>query len=225
MGNNKCSALNWNLQEIKKSLPSLVKKVGEFYHDITVKYDVKMHDEKGLLKFEDRLCDDVQEFMELSRSKAKKAQAREFYTQQPKEVLSTSSKARITIKNYLGGLYYFTTDEIKVETDELYLIEAKHSNTKKLPSISDIRDGLLKMILYCNLENVMIDDVYYNSIPVLKLTSPQIKKGIISYQTDEEIHKLYKLNEFSTPEKSIIENLVKEGRHNNFFVEIQYGNI
>jgi len=68
-------------------------------------------------------------------------------TVQPKEVLSTLTKATITIENYLGGKYYFTTDEIKIEGENIYLIEGKHSKSALLPSNGDIKDGLLKMIL------------------------------------------------------------------------------
>ena len=36
--------------------------------------------------------------------------------------------------------------------------------------MEDIKDGLLKMILFTNLEDVKIDSKKYNSIAVLKLT-------------------------------------------------------
>ena len=39
-----------------------------------------------------------------------------------------------------------------------------------LPSIGDIKDGLVKMILFTNLEDVKIGDKNYNAKPVLKLT-------------------------------------------------------
>ncbi len=43
--------------------------------------------------------------MELSRDLAEKAQKRESVTSQPKEYL-TGEKAKLTIKNDLGGYYY-----------------------------------------------------------------------------------------------------------------------
>ncbi|WP_205013243.1 hypothetical protein, partial [Pseudomonas shirazica] len=79
-------------------------------------------------------------------------------TVQPKEALSTLTKASITIDNYLGGEYYFVTDEIKVEENKLYLIEGKHSRNSYLPSNGDIKDGLLKMILYTNLQTVTVNN-------------------------------------------------------------------
>ena len=84
----------------------------------------------------------------------------------------------------MGGEYYFVTDEIKVEENKLYLIEGKHSRNSYLPSNGDIKDGLLKMILYTNLQTVTVNNFPVHSIPVLKLTSTKIKGRILS--TDSE---------------------------------------
>lgn len=116
--------------------------------------------------------------MESSRQKAQLAQDREFLTIQPKEILATSSKAKITITNYLGGQYFFTVDEILIEDKNLFLIESKHSKSGKLPSIGDIKDGLLKMMIYTNLENVSIGKDLFVSLPILRLTSGKIEGEI-----------------------------------------------
>jgi hypothetical protein len=108
--------------------------------------------------------------MKLSRQLAEKAQKRERVTAQPKEHLM-GIKATLTVKNYLGGFYYFTCDEVEIHGDDLYLIEGKHSKEKELPSIGDIKDGLLKIMLFTNLENVQIEGKSYNPIPILKLTT------------------------------------------------------
>lgn len=47
----------------------------------------------------------------------------------------------------------------------------KHTKTAKLPSHDDIKDGLLRMILLTNLENVRIGETKYNPRPILKLTT------------------------------------------------------
>ncbi|MEJ5268385.1 MAG: hypothetical protein WHW07_11355, partial [Bacteroidales bacterium] len=113
-----------------------------------------------------------------SRQKAKEAQKREVKTIQPKESLSTLTKAKITIENYLGGKYYFTVDELVIQKSTLFLIEDKHSKISILPSIGDIKDGLLKMILFSNLKNVSVSGKEYKIIPTLKLTSSRIKDEI-----------------------------------------------
>jgi hypothetical protein len=98
-------------------------------------------------------------------------------TVQPKEIPATQTKAKITITNYPGGKYFFTVDEILIIDEKLFLIESKHSKGAKLPSVGDIKDGLLKMMLYTNLENVSIDDKSFASLPILRLTSEKIARG------------------------------------------------
>jgi hypothetical protein len=122
-----------------------------------------------------QLLKDKNEFMYLSRRLAEKAQLRDSITIQPKEKLS-GAKAILTIRNYLGGFYFFTADEAKIEDDNLYLIEGKHSISANLPSTSDIKDGLLKMMLFANLESVSVDGHSYKPVPVLKLTT-KTKRG------------------------------------------------
>lgn len=53
----------------------------------------------------------------------------------------------------------------------MHLIEAKHTRTGNLPSEGDIKDGLIKMILFTNLENVVVNRHKFYSVPVLKLTT------------------------------------------------------
>ncbi|MGB9640717.1 MAG: hypothetical protein ACPL4H_07365 [Anaerolineales bacterium] len=67
--------------------------------------------------------------MELSRKLAQQAQNRESLTMQPKEKMA-KRKAKITIKNYLGGLYFFPCDEFYTQDDKAFLIESKHSHIK-----------------------------------------------------------------------------------------------
>jgi hypothetical protein len=140
------SALHWNLNELNTNLHTIIDTVKTSYSAIEKSTGVKLHRLEGLDNFKNKIGHDVSQFMEFSREKAKKAQSRELVTIQPKEHLSTLTKAKITITNYLGGQYFFTVDEIKLE-ETLLLIEGKHSVNAKLPSKGDIKDGLLKMIL------------------------------------------------------------------------------
>ncbi|NOX18005.1 MAG: hypothetical protein GXO87_06965 [Chlorobi bacterium] len=141
-----------------------------------------------------------------------------------KESLSTDTKATITIENYLGGKYYFTTDEIKLKDSNVYLIEGKHSRAEFLPSIGDIKDGLLKMILYSNLKDVLVDGEPMKSVPVLKLTSPKISGSFSSNSNEEKLDDFFQLNSFSKRQKRTIENFVEESRINNFLVLIERSN-
>lgn len=222
INNYHSSALHWNLKEIRESLPPLIIKVKESYHQISTQLDVSLHNENGIDKFQKQILQGLNTFMETSREKAFLAQQREQKTVQPKENLSTLSKATITIKNYLGGLYFFTVDEIKINNDQLYLIESKHSKHSKLPSLSDIKDGLLKMILYSNLEQIQVNNNILTKIPVLKLSSSKLIGFINSSNTNHlYINNFTKNNKLSLTQINILTTLFTEANKNNFVVEIK----
>lgn len=175
----------------------------ESYKKISESLGVGMHSKESAENRVKELLKGKEVFMNLSRDLAQKAQQRESVTIQPKEKLM-GSKATLTIRNYLGGNYYFTSDEVELNKENVSLIEGKHSKDSKLPSIGDIKDGLLKMILFTNLEDVKIDGKNFKPISVLKLTTGEgfdIKKINIS-------------------EKEILDLLKKEAETNKFKVLI-----
>lgn len=215
------SALHWNLKEIKDTLPTIIGEAQKSYSNIGQKLSVSFHGSEGVERFKEQFLSGVNNFMETSRNKAREAQNREQHTIQPKELFSTETKATITIKNYLGGLYYLTTDEVITEGKVLFLIEGKHSRNSKLPSIGDIKDGLLKMMLYCNLKNVKVANNYYIPKPVLKLTSTKIMDEISSSDKKEDIKKFIKQNDFSLKHVNLIKNLFHEGKINGISIRIE----
>ena len=70
--------------------------------------------------------------------------------------------------------------------------------------IEDIKDGLLKMILFTNLDDVKIDGKQYTTIPVLKLT---IEKG-------------FKMENLNKSQREILDLLQKEAEIKNFQIKI-----
>ena len=160
--------------------------------------------------------------MTFSRGKAEKAQSREFVTLQPKESLSTLSKAKITITNYLGGQYFLTVDEIVITKEKVSLIEGKHSKNAILPSKGDIKDGLFKMILYCNLTDVTANGTKIKSEAVLSLTSSKLRGSISSNSTKGELTNFFKINNFSDTQILLVETAIKESRQNKFIIKLQY---
>ncbi|HEM56311.1 MAG TPA: hypothetical protein ENO30_06100 [Thermodesulfobium narugense] len=147
---------------------------------------------------------DFNKFKNFSREQALKAQYRESLTHQPKEK-TYGNKGTIDIKNYLGGLYHFTVDEVflNLEKNRACLVEAKHTKSAALPSEDDIKDGLLKIILYTNLK-----DLYYISeeqekmkinefMPMLRLTNEgKVKMSIKDYRVLESLLEEAKENHF-----------------------------
>lgn len=195
-------ALHWNLSQIDK-VGDIGQKALESYERISKKTKVGMHSKTSGERRINQLQEGKIKFMSLSRQLAEMAQRRESVTEQPKERLS-GTKGIITIKNYLGGFYYFTVDEIEVKGKDVYLIEAKHSKGS-LPSIGDIKDGFIKMILFTNLENAKMDGKNYNPKPVLKLT----------------IENHFDPKSLNATQRKVLELLYKEAKANRFLIRVK----
>lgn len=195
-------ALHWNIAQIDK-IGEIGKRTLEAYKKISDLTNVEMHSFDKALKRIEKISNDKDTFKSFSRELAHSAQERESHTLQPKEKVS-GDKATITIKNYLGGLYYLTCDEACINNNSVELIECKHSKDGVLPSIDDIKDGLVKMILFSNLENVSVDSKKYNPIPILKLTGG----------------KEFKIDLLKKRQLEILLKLQKEAINNNFKVII-----
>lgn len=222
IGNYHSSALHWNLKEVR-NISNLISIVQKSYSNLGNKLKVRFHNSQGLEDFKNQFKEDVNNFMVLSREKAKEAQARESKTTQPKELLKTLTKATITIKNYLGGLYFLTTDEVLIKGRTVYLIESKHTRKSLIPSKGDVKDGLLKMILYCNLEKVIIEGKEYEAVPVLNLTSAKLIGEVKSSETQSKLDKFLTENKFNTLQKKFVVELFLEAKTNNFKVILQNG--
>jgi hypothetical protein len=216
------SALHWNLNELKNNLHEIIDKTKESYEEISKQTGVSLHNFSGIDNFKTKIGKELETFMQFSREKAEKAQSREIATTQPKEALSTPTKAKITITNYLGGQYFFTVDETDIQNDTVYLIEGKHSSTTKIPSRNDIKDGLLKMMLYSNLVDVEVDGNKKKSKAVLNLTSTKLKGKISSEDTIEERDNFFSTNKIPAKNQVFIKELFKEAKDNNFILNVGF---
>lgn len=215
------SALHWNLKELQNNLSSLIDLVKKGYSFIERKTKVKLHAFNGIDDYKDNISMSADNFMSFSRDKSQRAQNRELAVYQPKENLGLGLKAKITISNYLGGLYFFTVDRVSACGKTVELIECKHSAKSVLPSEADIKDGLLKMILFSNLVNIKVNGKHMKGKAVLRLTSTKFKGGVYSSDGKEKIHKCLSDNNLRVKNISFIVALFNEARKNNFLVEIR----
>ncbi len=214
------SALHWNLKQIEH-LSEIIAKAKTAYAKISKSTGVELKSIHGIDSFADNIKKGRDEFMNYSRLKAHDAQSREFVTSQPKEHLATKSKARITIKNYLGGNYFLTVDEIKKYKNKISLLESKHSRKSVLPSNGDIKDGLLKMILFTNLEEVAIDGKFYTPEAVLNLTSSTVNGNISNVNSKNKIENWIKNNKLTQKQIEFLNSLFKEAKKNKFKITIK----
>jgi len=210
----------WNEREAKQ-LKAVFEKAKTAYAEISKQTKTYMHDAGGLdelIKF----AETPEKFIEFSRAKAQEAQKREFQTEQPKESLLTDTKAKVTINNALFGKYFFTCDETRIEGSTLYLIEAKHSQRAKFPSKNDIKDGLLKLMLYTNLSNVKIGKSAFNLRVMIRLTSSKLKGSINSDANGELIERFFAENNFALKDREFFKKLFAEARGNKFTIILDY---
>jgi len=222
------SALHWNLNQLEpEKLDELMTIVIENYRMISNKTGVKLHNEQNLESFRKRIISDYESFLNFSRDKAQKAQNREVLTIQPKELLGKGEKASIEIKNFYGGLYYFTIDEVITSEGKYRLIESKHTKSSLLPSNDDIKDGLLKMIVYSNidkLEDITHENSYQvNFVPVIRLTSSKLRGKISSTDNELKFESFLQENSFNKEQITVFYNLFKEAKMNKFEAIIEYG--
>lgn len=218
--NFKGTATEWNLKQLQ-NISLLLEKAKTAYAEIAQKNGVTLHDEKGLESFSKRISKSLEEFRAFSRSKSQNAQNREYQTLQPKEALSSDTKGRVTISDQSGGKYFFTCDETRLENKTIYLIEDKHSSRAKMPSPSDIKDGLLKMMLYSNLKNVQVGNEKVSARAVLRLTSSKIEGGISSESNEQEVESFLQTNRFNSNQKGFVKMLFQEARENSFVIKIE----
>ena len=215
------TAREWNEREAK-NLKSLFEKAKSSYKKIAEKTKTYLHDESKLDELI-KYAETTERFIGYSRRNSQNAQEREFVTIQPNESLSTLSKGKITITNALYGKYYFTVDETKIDSKTVYLIEAKHTKRAKFPSKNDIKDGLIKMMLYTNLQNVKYGKTPLDYKVQIRLTSEKLEGSINSNDAAEVFDKFCKDNLINAKEKTFLSKLFEEARKNNFTVILEHG--
>lgn len=182
----KQSALHWNRSLIEKSFVDIYKLALDSYEKISKETGVKVHDRSTQEQYLAKIMRDFENFKNISLSGSKGASIRETQTSHGFEYLSDGVKATFQIKNYLGGIYYLTTDEV-IQSKGVYIIqESKNSTTGFLPSLSDIKDGLFKLILYSNLDTLCLDTRPVNFESCLKLTGKEVS-GSLTMPCDESL--------------------------------------
>jgi hypothetical protein len=213
----KLDALHWNLNELNKNLLNVAELSKFHYKRISKQTGVEMHGERGISERIEVIRESVAKFQSNSRELASSAQNREYQTTQPKESV-IEDKATITIKNYLGGYYYFTVDEILISSNHLFLIEKKHSENSLVPSIADIKDGLVKMMLYTNFSELLVSGTSFSHHPTLGLTSKNVRGYCHTRSTEKELSSFFSINKFSEKATQALLNLFNEGRRNNILI-------
>lgn len=215
------SALHWNLHQLNaKNLANLISHTKTAYQNMAKNLSVNLHDSANIDKFAQKITKDRESFMSYSRQKAQNAQNREFLTIQPKEFIQSSTKSKIEIENYLGGYYYFTIDEVLEKGGTLCLVESKHSANAILPSNDDIKDGLLKLMLYNNLCEVWDLSGKKDFKIALQLTSNKLQSAVHLPTTAQNLNAFIATNKLKSNQGDMLRSLNAECEENGFEIWI-----
>jgi len=182
----KQSALHWNKNLFEEHFAEIFKKAMKSYEMISQETGVEIHDQTCLYTYLEKVTEDFEQFKNISLKSSESASKREIQTIHKAEYLNHGTKAKFVIENYLGGIYYLTADEIVVEEGVYVIQESKNTTTGFLPSLSDIRDGLFKLILYSNLSTLELQGKSVPFITRLKLTGLSVE-SILKLPCSDEI--------------------------------------
>ena len=210
------SALHYNLNQLStQNLSKLVNLAKNAYKNISNSLNIALHNSQSIDKFAAKITQNKDDFIAFSREKAKKAQNAEALTEQPKEFIGIGQKDKIVIENYLGGQYFFTIDDIFIKDDILHLCESKHSKNALLPSSDDIKDGLLKLMLYNNLAKIQGFERFK---VILRLTSSALQANF--KLPNSNLNTFITQHKFSSAQNSMLNALNNEAKNNHFEIWI-----
>lgn len=212
----KQSALHWNRTLIEDSFVDIYEKALDSYENISRTTGVRVHDRSVQEQYLAIIMKDFQNFKDISLRGSRGASVRETQTLHGYEYLSDGLKATFKIENYLGGTYYLTADEVLQEKDIYVIQEAKNSTNGFLPGLSDIKDGLFKLILYSNLHTLKLDSVPVEFRSRLKLTGSKVRGALSMPCNDRELDRFLEHNRgvCSAREISIIRKMNQEAANN-----------
>lgn len=210
------SALHWNKSLFEERFTQIFEQALDCYTSISKRTGVKIHSRRGMNKYLQKITEEFEEFKNISLKGSQNASKREALTSHELEYLVDGLKATFSIENYLGGVYYLTPDEIFYK-DNIYIIqESKNTSQHALPKLSDIQDGLFKLILFSNLDTLTLNDQLVSFTSKLKLTGRNVVDSIVFPALVEETESFLQANNtiFNNDQKEIIKKLALEAESN-----------
>ncbi|ABQ91408.1 hypothetical protein [Roseiflexus sp. RS-1] len=210
----KNSALHWNFNLLETSFVDIYRKALDSYQVISRQTGIKMHDRKAQEKYLEKVRANFDDFKNLSLSGSKNASIREAAVVHHNEHLSDGSKVRLNIRNYLGGVYYLTADEVIKEGDRYVIQESKNSTKGSLPSLDDIKDGLFKIALFSNIDALLLEGQKVDFTVRLKLTGKDIYGTLFMPCSSCELDRFITENRLNERRAKVIRGLYDECLYN-----------
>ncbi|MCC5654299.1 hypothetical protein LC609_31880 [Nostoc sp. XA013] len=212
------SALHWNKNLFEERFTQTFEKALDSYDSIFHQTGVIIHSREGSDKYLHKIREEFEEFKNISLKGSQSASKREALTSHKLEYLVDGLKATFSIENYLGGIYYLTPDEIIFENNTYIIQESKNTSKASLPKLSDIQDGLFKLILFSNLDSLILNNEPVLFVAKLKLTGNNVLGSIVFPDASlEDLEYFLEVNikTFNTNQKAIIKKLALEAQNNH----------
>lgn len=210
----KQSALHWNRTLFENHFTEIYEKAITAYEFISSRTKVSVHPQETKFQYLDSVKQDYQQFRDISLKGSQGAALRESKTNHAQEYLEDGGKSIFLIENYLGGVYHLTADEVLRERGKYIIQESKNTTKNFLPSISDIKDGLFKLILFSNLHSLKVKGREVKFSTRLKLTGYKVKGYIQLPCKKPEFDKFAKANKISIAHLKTLNALNLEATHN-----------
>lgn len=211
------TALHWNISHFENDFVDVYKKAIESYKRIAIETGITMHSEsKHRAVLDQFLVDDkfsIESFRNVSLARSKSAAQRETLVDHLKEFLADGDKAYFEVANFLGGEYHLTADEVYEDGSKLVVQESKNAPNSKLPTPNDIKDGLLKLILYSNMDELFMDGRKVDFTTQLKLTG-RMNGALHLPASVETVEAFTRNNQLTSSRCAIIDKLNEEARRN-----------
>lgn len=218
------TALHWNTRHFLADFESVYRRSVSRYEQISIKTGVSIHDPQSNLRVLDSFLDtngfSIDRFRTATLGASELAAKREVVTIHQSESLGTGDKAHLSLINQLGGEYHLTADEVVIDGDHALIQESKNARAGALPKLGDIQDGLFKLILFSNIDDLWIGTRKLTFSVRLRLTG-ELAGSLKLPAAENEIDHFSQANGLRQGEQNLIRLLNQETQQNqNLSVEI-----
>lgn len=207
------TALHWNMMHFQRDFVQVYERAIEAYerlsHDLKVSLHASERQREVLNSFLEQGQFSLEKFRQASLPASHSAAQRERQTIHALEQLAQGEKVVFHLYNTLGGEYFLTADEFFLEDGIWVIQESKNSPNKSLPSLNDIQDGLFKLMLFVNLDELYLAGQRIAFRVRLKITGKFIG-GLVLPATETAIQDFVSLNHLTIVQRTLLYLLQQE---------------
>lgn len=209
----KQSALHWNRTILEEKFIPTLQKAVQKYQEIALITKVQVHGHSSKI---DKLLEGLETYKQVSLAASRQAAYRETRVNHALEMADSIDKYVLEVENYLGGVYSLSPDGLILENNCWVIIESKNTTKGRgrLPQLSDIKDGLFKLILFSNLDRLECDGFAVDFTTRLQLTGNNIQGQLQMPCAVEVVEQFIANNSFLSAEETTLRNLNLESQTN-----------